>query len=160
MMLSSLGDLGDFIGGIGVIVTLIYLAIQIRRNTVAVHSASLDSAYAAHMEFQRTVWTDPDLCSFWHEGLGGKEFDSPEERRRFSFMLNTCLRLWESAYFKAQYGQLHSKPWIGLNRELTFVFSTPGAQKNWKGIRSICSSEFSDYVQAETASAKERVQST
>jgi hypothetical protein len=52
MTLSDLGDLGDFLGGIGVFITLVYLAIQVRRNTMAVRSTSLDSAYAAHMEFR------------------------------------------------------------------------------------------------------------
>ena len=67
MILSDLGDLGDFLGGIGVIATLVYLAIQIRRNTFAVRSTSLDSAYAAHMEFQRTVWSD-SVMVLWQRG--------------------------------------------------------------------------------------------
>ena len=32
-MLEALGDLGDFLGGIGVMITVIYLALQIRHNT-------------------------------------------------------------------------------------------------------------------------------
>jgi hypothetical protein len=32
-VLEDLGNLGDFLGGIGVIITLIYLATQIRQNT-------------------------------------------------------------------------------------------------------------------------------
>ena len=48
MTLSELGDLGDFLGGIGVIVTLVYLAIQIRRNTQAVRSASLSPEERTH----------------------------------------------------------------------------------------------------------------
>jgi hypothetical protein len=100
MTLSDLGDLGDFLGGIGVIVTLIYLAIQIRRNTYAVRSASLDSAYAAHMEFQRTVWSDSELNKLWFDGLLEKRELSDTERERFLFMLISCARLWEGAYFK------------------------------------------------------------
>jgi len=38
MTLSQLGDLGDFLGGIGVIVTLVYLAVQIRHDTQAVRA--------------------------------------------------------------------------------------------------------------------------
>jgi hypothetical protein len=33
MDLEALGNLGDFLGGIGVVITLLYLAIQIRQNT-------------------------------------------------------------------------------------------------------------------------------
>ncbi len=73
MTISDLGDLGDFLGGIGVIATLIYLAIQIRRNTATVQTASLESAYASHTEFQRTIWSDPELNELWFKGLLGKD---------------------------------------------------------------------------------------
>ena len=34
MTLSQLGDLGDLLGGIAVIVTLLFLALQIRKQTI------------------------------------------------------------------------------------------------------------------------------
>jgi hypothetical protein len=37
--LEDLGNLGDFIGGLAVIVTLFYLAVQIRQNTRMLRSA-------------------------------------------------------------------------------------------------------------------------
>jgi hypothetical protein len=157
MTLSDLGDLGDFLGGIGVIVTLIYLAIQIRRNTFAVRSTSLDSAYAAHMEFQRTVWSDPELNKLWFDGLLGKREFSDAERERFLFMLISCARLWEGAYFKANEGSLESKAWAGLNEELTGVFAFPGVQPYWTNfVRGMCAKEFVEFVES---AVKERVAS-
>jgi hypothetical protein len=150
MTLSDLGDLGDFLGGIGVIVTLIYLAIQIRRNTYAVRSASLDSAYAAHMEFQRTVWSDSELNKLWFDGLLEKRELSDTERERFLFMLISCARLWEGAYFKVNEGSLESKAWVGLNEELAGVFAFPGVQPYWTGfVRGMCAKEFVEFVESE-----------
>ena len=40
MDLEALGNLGDFIGGLAVIVTFLYLAAQIRQNTESVRAAS------------------------------------------------------------------------------------------------------------------------
>ena len=40
MDLDALGNLGDFIGGIGVLATLIYLASQIRQNTSSVQQSN------------------------------------------------------------------------------------------------------------------------
>jgi len=39
MTLSDLGSIGEFISSIGVIITLIYLAIQMRQNTEAMHES-------------------------------------------------------------------------------------------------------------------------
>ena len=43
-MLETLANLGEFIGAIGVIVSIGYLAIQIRQNTKAVRSSSYHQA--------------------------------------------------------------------------------------------------------------------
>ena len=40
MTLTELGGLGDFIGAIAVVITLIYLAIQMRQNTASIRSNS------------------------------------------------------------------------------------------------------------------------
>jgi hypothetical protein len=149
MTLSDLGDLGDFLGGIGVIATLVYLAIQIRRNTMAVRSTSLDSAYSAHMQFQRTVWSDSELNKLWFDGLRGKSQLSDADKDRFFFMVISCARLWEGAYFKVHQGSLESKVWAGLNEELTQVFAYPGMQRCWTGaVREMCAQEFVEFVES------------
>jgi len=47
MTLADLGNLGEFIGGIGVVVTLLYLAIQIRQNSVLIMAQTVQSAIDA-----------------------------------------------------------------------------------------------------------------
>ncbi len=44
MNVEALGAVGDFVGGLGVIASLLYLAFQIRQNTRAVRSASYHQA--------------------------------------------------------------------------------------------------------------------
>ena len=48
MDLETLGNLGDFISGIAVLVTLIYLANQVRRNTSVLSTASREAIYSAY----------------------------------------------------------------------------------------------------------------
>ena len=49
MTISELGSIGEFIGAIGVVVTLIYLAFQIRQNTVQLEqNASMAKAAAVN----------------------------------------------------------------------------------------------------------------
>ena len=40
MNLTQLANLGEFIGGIAVLVTLVYLALQVRQNTSALRASS------------------------------------------------------------------------------------------------------------------------
>ena len=146
MTLSDLGNLGEFLGGIGVIVTLAYLAIQIRRNTQEVRSASLDAVAASHFEFQRSVWADPVLNKLWFDGMYGVELPE-DEGRRFLFMVISLARLWERAYNKSRGGTLESGSWSGIHLELTGVFSFPGTQEYWKRIQFMFPSDFVDFAE-------------
>ena len=70
-MLEDLGNIGDFLGGIGVVVTLAYLAVQIRKNTRSVRSAALDSISTSISEFMDKMAQDPALTKLWFDGLSG-----------------------------------------------------------------------------------------
>ena len=146
MTLSNLGDLGDFLGGVGVIVTLVYLAAQIRRNTQEVRSASLDAVAASHFEFQRSVWDDPALSKVWFDGMAGVAL--PEhDGRRFLFMVISLARLWERAYNKARGGTLESAAWSGIHQELTGVFSAPGTREYWRRVQYMFPPDFVDFAE-------------
>ena len=47
MTLQDLGDLGDLIGGIAVVITLIYLAVQIRQNTALITAQTVQASVDA-----------------------------------------------------------------------------------------------------------------
>lgn len=150
MTLSDLGDLGDFVGGIGVIVTLGYLAFQIRANTRAVQSASLDSVATSHFEFQKTLGQDPELVKLWFDGLTGRAELSEIDSQRFWFLLMSLLRQWERAFYKGRAGTLELGAWAGIEAELVAVFSNVGAQRQWKLNRSGFSTDFVEFVESTT----------
>jgi hypothetical protein len=142
MTIAQLGDLGGFLGGIGVLVTLVYLALQIRKNTQAVRSASLDSVSASHSEFLDRVGQDPELTKLWFDGLSGEIDLSETDARRVTILLISVARRWESASYRVREGTLDSSAWAGIHAELTIVFSSPGAQTCWKTIRILLSPDF------------------
>ena len=47
MTFEAFGNVGDFIGGIGVVITLAYLALQIRQNSNSVKAASAQAVLGA-----------------------------------------------------------------------------------------------------------------
>ena len=74
-MLEELGNLGDFIGGIAVLVTLVYLAIQIRQNTAQVKIGSeiaRTDTYARSVEsfsnFRGLLISDSEMADIYLRG--------------------------------------------------------------------------------------------
>ncbi len=58
MNLESFGNVGEFIGGLAVIATLIYLAVQIRQNTITTRLSTLH----ASMDSTQNIFDVPAWC--------------------------------------------------------------------------------------------------
>jgi hypothetical protein len=150
MTLSDLGDLGDLLGGIGVIATLVYLSLQIRANTREVRAASLDTVATSHFEIQRILGQEPGLAKIWFDGLKGEVELSEVDAQRFWFLLLTVARRWERAFLKSRSGTLDTEAWAGIEAEYIAIFSNPGAKSCWKSIRRGFSSDFVEFVNSAT----------
>ncbi len=54
-MLENLGNIGDFVGGVGVVVTLVYLATQIRQNTRSLRLSSIQQIMGTSVLVNQTA---------------------------------------------------------------------------------------------------------
>lgn len=54
-MIENLGNVGDFIGGIGVVITLIYLATQIAQNTRSLRLSNLQQTMGTSVSLNQTT---------------------------------------------------------------------------------------------------------
>jgi hypothetical protein len=61
MTLQQLSQIGEFLGGLSVLLTLIYLAIQIRGNTKVVRSAGAQQTHDSMVELYRQLAGDAQL---------------------------------------------------------------------------------------------------
>ncbi len=60
--LTQLATLGEFVGGVAVVVTLIYLAVQVRQNTCAAKAANNRARIDGHSRYLIAVTADPVLA--------------------------------------------------------------------------------------------------
>ena len=89
MDFETLGNLGDFLGGIAVIATLVYLALQIRQNTsqIAENSGWLRAQtyradQTAHQLVNLNVMQDESLARIYRVALENPDALTPDEWMR------------------------------------------------------------------------------
>ncbi len=81
MSLEAFGSIGDFVGGLGVIASLIYLALQIRQNTRAVRSSSYPQAAEQTWNYCLAVAQDKELAEISVRRLSGETLTEVETVR-------------------------------------------------------------------------------
>jgi hypothetical protein len=153
-MLEALGNIGDFLGGLGVVVTLLYLARQIRQNTKSVESAAFQAATRDVATAIDELTRDPELSRIVFDGIRDFESFSREERRRFSTYMAGLLRRYENLLEQTRLGNIEPESWQGVRSELTRIFALPGTQAWWSQGQVAFNRALRDLIDHEISVAK------
>jgi hypothetical protein len=66
----AIGAIGEIIGALAVLITLVYLSIQVRDNTKTVKSEDLHRVTYSFNALNLLVASDEDLANVWFKGVG------------------------------------------------------------------------------------------
>ena len=112
-MLDSLGDIGDFVGGIGVVITLAYLAVQIRHSSKVAALAAGHTISIGITEFHERIALDPQLQSLWMRALDSPDTLDEAERDRFGRLIVGLFGRFLTAH---RYGETRSADRSSIRR--------------------------------------------
>ena len=87
MTIQDLGSLGELIAAVATVVTLIYLALQIRASTVVARAEAQRGQQSAGVATSLGIAQDPDLATLFVKGLSDYHSLAAIEKTRFEFLL-------------------------------------------------------------------------
>lgn len=124
MTLSDLGNLGGFISGIAVAISLIYLAIQIRQGS-KIARASLRQSLAENQFAQITLRaTDPVIRTAFRKASVSEELSEDEAAALFAYAA-AAIRQWEALYSQYEHGMVAAEDWRTTRQVLLRRFQLP-----------------------------------
>ena len=146
MNIESMANYADVIGGIAVIVSLIYVGIQIRRNAKSSQSQANQSAHESLANVSLEVAKDPDLSSLTRKGMIAFYQLTEEERFRFILLMVVTYRRYENIFYQYEKGFLEEELWDGYKQSMLLYHYTSGGKMFWD-LRSTHYSElFRNYL--------------
>jgi len=93
------------LGNLGVILGIIFLAIELQNSTRATEAQTRDSLSAKLMDWQMALATDLDVAELWRVGNNGRqEFSEPREWTAYTQLIQSSFRLWENEYYQYKVG--------------------------------------------------------
>jgi hypothetical protein len=147
--LEDLGNIGEFVAAIGVIASLIYLAVQIRQNTAQLVQ-NADEFRISFRQHQQKLAVDFNNMIFSNRDVGEliararSDWDSLDvaDRHRWNAFLNSFLRVHEARHqFEAEGLGVMEEP-VGLR----YFLDVPAVRDFWREIRGMYESSFRDYI--------------
>ncbi len=85
--IATLAAWGEFIGGIAVVVSLIYLAGQIRQNSKLLRASTASATIAAFNATAGLMAQDPEAARIYWDAMLDRAALSESDRRRFDAMM-------------------------------------------------------------------------
>jgi hypothetical protein len=151
MNLETLANLGEFFGGIGVIFSLVYVAIQVRGNTKS-QQADITARVLDRMSaMQHRFAHDAEASAFFNKAVSDSTQLSIEERTRFSWLMSEFMGAMEFLLQQHRAGNVDDDSWNRWSATFDWWLTFPGFRVAWNG-RSIPYTElFTDYMEERIA---------
>ncbi len=125
----ALGAITSFFSTIAFIISVIFLALQLRRGNRLAQRAAAQKLVDTRVEYQKFIGGDPELCELWWKGLLTPDDLNAAEWRRFFLITAANLRFSESVFEDYEAGFLEQQVWDLQKRYMKRWFSKPGIQK-------------------------------
>ena len=96
MTWDAVGAIAELVAAFAVIVTLVFLNIQIRTNNELIRSAAREKTVDDFNQWRNHLASDPELTRIWLSGCAGSDDLSDEEQFRFEQMARTYFLLFRT----------------------------------------------------------------
>jgi hypothetical protein len=147
--LQDLGNIGEFVAAIATLITLIYLAAQIRQNTRAVRSSAFQQVVDSFSGISLEIGLNREVSEILDRGSEGLSSLDSVERRRYWSVLLSFFRRAESVFFQSEQGTLQLESWEGIREFLRSVLQSQGVREFWDENSLASNSRFRTFVESE-----------
>jgi hypothetical protein len=144
----ALGAIGELIGAVAVVATLLYLAAQIRQNNASQRIATKLEMTRQFADFIDMLVLQPDICAIHDRGLAGEALSDAEMSVFTRLMAKAA---WQFSTMHLQYvvQNMHAGDWEESRSLIAYYCSTPGFQKFWQTRNRAHGPEFLQYIDDE-----------
>ena len=157
MTLLEWGALGELIGGIAIIVSLIYIGLQIKQNAFALKLSTAHSTLEDLADVYLFPAQNSEIADIFFRGLQDINALEGVDRLRFYGYLHKFYRTFENTHYQFTRGALESESFKGITKQFLFITLMPGGQVYWQERKSWYSEEFQAYLDRELAAPDQEV---
>lgn len=146
MGLDNLANLAEILAAILVIISLVYVGVQIKQNTSALRSNTAHNTSEGFTDLYLILAKSKEMSDIF--ARGSHDFDSLDsiEKVQFYAYFHKFFRNYENAYYQFSRSALEYESFDGLTKQLEMVSSMPGVRVYWKDRKNWYNEGFQQFV--------------
>ena len=147
MALEQWALIAEIVGSAAVVVSLIFVGVQLRANTSATRSATASAASSSTSTWYNAMGTSPQASALFFNFMNDPDSLSPQERLQAVFSVHGVLVNFQTSFMLANEGTLDDQIKDTILEAVVVVKDKPGFKYYWEQRRAFFYNEFQAYVE-------------
>jgi hypothetical protein len=144
---TAIGAIGEIAGALAVVVSLVYVSIQVRANSKALNVTIRNDVSLEVSRWNQLIMTDGTALTLLHRGCTeGTSVLTEAEQRQFTHMMFSILAIWENTFEHVRDGVLDAAKAARLGKMFSLFVHSPGGQEYWAMRKSAFHPDFQSMV--------------
>src|SRR6266571_6514324 len=160
MRWEAINAVSQLVSSIAVVLSVLYLGLQVHRSTRVAKLATQDAAAEALRDVTKPFMENAEVERIWRVGLENLSALSVEDRARFFHATYQFLKAFETIHFHYVYGLMDRQLWDGWRGLLRHYVAAPGISHYWKLRPEVFSERFRNFVNSLEPPADQRTVGT
>lgn len=149
----ALGAIGEVLGSLLVLATLIYVAIQTRDLNKQSQAEARYAFVDAVADINMVIAQNKETASVWRRGLESTEDLDADERMQFLMLVGQYVNLWSVMHQLYEDDLLPQTQWTIVKNDMTSILGSNGGRYFWlHGGEAAFDERFVDFVRTEIES--------
>jgi hypothetical protein len=154
MNIEQLGNIGEFVAAIATVITLIYLAFQLRQNTRALRATAFQSVVSEMGKNVEHIMDNGELAEILLRSFTEPGSLTPVEKLRLNAVYVSSIRRLESVYVQYKLGTMEKEHKRGFEESMIPTLQSSYAKEWWSEAKTSFYGPFVRYIDEGIASGK------
>jgi hypothetical protein len=146
MKLKQWASFAEIIGALAIVISLVYVGVQVNDSAGAVRSASANDANVALQAFYLQIGADRETSSTFYRGLTSEQALTNDEEYQFLMLTHGAFLGFQNIYLLAEEGTIDEELLNTIKTTIDSIHRLPGLKRYWRQRRSYLHAGFADWV--------------
>ena len=145
--LKKLALIAEILGGIAILISLIFVGIQFKENAKATKSANASATVAAMANWYIELGNNKESSELFYDFMADPDLMTPQQRFQVVMNAHGLFIIFQNSYYLSKEGTLDSEMQNSLTSVILAVVDQPGFNFFWEQRKAFFFKEFRLYVE-------------
>lgn len=144
--LQDWAHLAEIIGSVAIILSLIFVGLQLSENSKQVRSETAHNVTAGLQSWYNGLGVSAQASAIWRKGMSEPESLTKDEAVQFMMAVHSVMLIYQTMYFLGQEGTLDEEMYTSMSSAMKAAVPAPGFTWYWNQRSEYFTKEFQSFV--------------